>query len=98
MLTETLINRGPLMSYGMGIAAGTYMGIVMGKIMSTRRDVSRESSGGDLNLVRGEGMFANGRWIYIRGGPARDDQVGGQPMVISRNPGVDEGDGNYVDR
>ena len=31
MLTETLIYRGPLMSYGVGIATGAYRGIVVGE-------------------------------------------------------------------
>ena len=88
ILTETLTNRGPLMSYFVGIAAGAFAGTVMGEVMSTR---CRESSGGDLNVVREGGVFANGRWIHIRGGPARSGEVRVQPMVISRSPGMDEG-------
>lgn len=92
MLMETLTNRGPLTSYCLGVAAGVFVGTVMGEMVSTRRGRSQGSSSG--NIVQERGVLANGRWIYIRGGPARDDQVRGQPMVISRNLDVDEGCGS----
>ena len=72
--------------------AGAVAGKLTGEMIV--RECCKSDLGGEWNMVRERGVFAGGRWIYIRGGP-REGRVRGRKMMFSREmeKGGDAGGG-----